>query len=251
MPSSTPQSGPGTVIVGQRTWSPAEAEPVAATEGELPGISAFWVMYDPAQEEADFSKTLRVFPEHHLFTWSAAIAAAEPSPSAADRTLSLHRTGLRAGTKRFPAMPFMESVYRRYPECGDVEYSAVEPLMRKRSGYAFGIGPSTLAAEAWTCSAQLLESHFSLAFDVENSVALEAQRRKLVSLYLEVAVGMGIMPLVPLNRHPLAGTVIFCSSASYHAVADRLTTLAVILEGESGAREIARLAEAGGGMAYL
>lgn len=241
----------GTVIAGQRTWNPDEAASVSSTEGELPGVSAFWVMYDPEKEEIGFRETLTAFSEHHLFTWSAGIATEERSLSPQDQEVCLHRAGLRAGTKKFPAMPFMESTYRRYRDVGTAAYSAVEPLLRKKSGYAFGIGPSELATDAWTGSAQLLESHFSLAFDFENTITLESQRRKLLSLYLEVSVGMGIMPFIPLNRHPLAGTVIFCSSSSYQAVADRLATISTILEGESGAREIARLADAGGGMSYL
>lgn len=245
---------PQILVVGQQKWEPDTVASASSLEGELRGVSAFWVMYAPEHEQAGFLKTLHAFPDHHLFTWAAGIKP-EPPPEPATNDhehICLHRVGRRAGTKKFPQLPFMESTYRRYSHFDAADYPNLDRELHRGSGYALGIGPKDLPSDAWTVSAQTLETHFSWSFDIENTPAQEILRGKLLSTYVEAAVDKGIWPLVPLNRDPCAGIVFFCARVAYSAIANKLATIATspLLEYEQANQEISRLRKANGGMNY-
>ena len=148
-------------------------------------------------------------------------------------------------------MPFVESTYRRYSHLNTDHHAEIEPLMHRNSGYALAIGAPDCISDGWAGAAQLLEGHFSLSFDFENTLGLESLRRKLATLYVLAAVEMGFMPLVPLNRHPDAGHVIFYRSSSYEAVAGKLAKYSAVLDGDSGMQQITSFLSGGGGLAYL
>lgn len=251
--SSPAQGTSGRMILGQSTWDRPRGEwSLSVLEGSLLSeVSAFWVMCDPVNELLCLQETVASFGGCQLFTWATRISADEQPASGQNTHAYLTRIGRRAGIKKFPSMPFVESTYRCYSHLNADHYPEIEPLLHRNSGYALGIQVSGGRSDGWAGAAQLLEGHFSLAFDFENSPDLEALRRKLVTLYVSAAIEMGFMPLVPLNRHPAAGHVLFCHNSSYDAVAEKLGQNSSVLDGDSGMQQIANFLDGGGGLAYL
>ncbi|MFF7240286.1 hypothetical protein [Streptomyces collinus] len=239
-------------VLGQPAWNVPEIAPrISALEGCLSGVSAFWIMCDPVDELACLQETVAAFTDHQLFTWSTRILAEEqPSPSE-DSRVYLRRFGRRPGLARFSMLPFVESTYLRHPRFEAEDHGDIEPLPRRNSGYALAIGAADCPSERWTGAAQLLEGHFSHAFDYENTVEMESVRRKLVALYVSTALEMDLMPLIPLNRHPAGGHVLFCRSSSYSTAAEALAEHAPVREGDSATQELATFLDGGGDLAYL
>ncbi|MFF8478611.1 hypothetical protein [Streptomyces sp. NPDC015414] len=239
-------------ILGQPAWDvPAIAPHISALEGSLPEISAFWIMCDPVGELACLQETVAAFTDHQLFTWSTRILAEEQPPPSEDSRVYLRRFGRRAGLAKFSMLPFVKSTYLRHPRFQAEDHGDIEPLPRRNSGYALGIGAAECPSERWTGAAQLLEGHFSLAFDFENTVEMESLRRKLVALYVSTAIEMDLMPLIPLNRHPAGGHVLFCRSSSYSTAAEALAEHSAVREGDSATQELITFLDSGGGLAYL
>ncbi|MHB9857555.1 hypothetical protein [Streptomyces sp. YIM S03343] len=239
------------VVVGQSVWDSVRVGSFLSLEGDLPGISAFWVMCDAAEELTCLEESVASVSRNCLFSWSARISTDGQSDGRRDHHVYLKRAGRRAGLKKFPSMPFVESLYGRYLNFGSDCHEEIEPLLRRTSGYAIGIGYSDTASESWVGAAQLMESHFSLSFDFENTIELESLRSRLVALYVSVAVEMDIMPVIPLNRHPTAGHVIFCRANAYRSVAERLAEPFTMLDGDAGLPKLTAFLGGGGGLAYL
>lgn len=239
-------------IFGQPAWDyPGIDSRISALEGSLPGVSAFWIMCDPIDELTCLQETLAAFTDHQLFTWSTKILAEEQPAPSEDSRVYLRRFGRRAGLAKFSILPFVESTYLRHPRFKADDHGEIEPLPRRTSGYALGIGAADCPSERWTGAAQLLEGHFSLSFDFENTVEMESLRRKLVALYVSTAIEMDLMPLIPLNRHPAGGHVLFCRSSSYSTAAEALAEHSAVREGDSATQELTTFLDSGGGLAYL
>ncbi|MFF9395568.1 hypothetical protein [Streptomyces griseoluteus] len=242
-------------VIGQRSWDASGlGDRSSAIEGSLGNVSAFWMLCDPDGEMDCLGKTLASFTGHRLFAWSSRLSAEAVAPSEADAHVYFRRSIKRAGLKKFPQMSFVESSYSSYLDFGSEAQEALKPFLSRNSGYALGIGSSGADPERWTGAAQLMEDHFSLAYDFENTVELEAVRRKSVALYVSAAIVMGFMPIIPLNRHPLSGHVIFCPAESYDRVAGELAVgdrHFSTTEAESSEREIVGFFAEGGDLAYL
>ncbi|MGI5481733.1 hypothetical protein [Streptomyces lavendofoliae] len=120
----------------------------------------------------------------------------------------------------------------------------------RSTGFALAIGESR-HADTWIASAQVMESHFSLARDFPNSITLESFRRKIVTLYIEFTITSGLFPLIPLNRHPEGGFVLFCPASKYDDVVADMTQGRGITEGIEARRRIMRFTELGGDLSYV
>ncbi|MFB7779670.1 hypothetical protein [Streptomyces bauhiniae] len=241
-------------VIGQRSWDALGlGDRSSALEGTLGEVSAFWVLCDAGSETACLQQSVAALG-HRLFAWSTRLSAEKGVSPTVGSHVYLRRSIRRAGLKKFAHLPFVESLYSSYPSFDEEARDSVEALLRRNSGYALGIASPDGRPEQWVGAAQLLESHFSLSFDFENTIELESLRRRLVALYVSAAIVMGFMPIVPLNQHAVSGHVIFCASNSYEWVAGRLAVgdaLPSVQEGRSSEREIFDLVAEGCDLAYL
>ncbi|MBV1948059.1 hypothetical protein [Streptomyces sp. BV129] len=242
-------------VIGQRSWDVhGMGGRSSALEGSLGDVSAFWILCDSESEMECLGRTVESFTGHRLFTWSSRLSAEAVAPAEADAHVYLRRSVKRAGLKAFPQLPFLDSSFSSYLDFGSEAQETVEPFLRRSSGYALAIGSSDAGPERWAGAAQLMEGHFSLARDFENTPELESLRRKSVALYISAAIVMGFMSIVPLNRHPVSGHVIFCPAESYDRVARALAAgehRFSVRDAELREREIDKFFADGGDLAYL
>ncbi|MEV6107978.1 hypothetical protein AB0M28_25225 [Streptomyces sp. NPDC051940] len=240
-------------LVGQPVWDGSgPGETLSSLEGGLGGNSAVWLLTDPVWEDELWQRLTDRCSGDSLYTWSAGFPAAGGPESVAgseDDGLLLARSGHRAGLAKFAGKPVVHSVFRRIPLPAVSAPELVRPFLRRSSGFALAFGPGD-HAEAWPLAAQLMEDHFSLSLDVVNSASLEAVRRRLTALYVELAVDLGLTPVIPLNRHPYAGVVLFTRPGSYDALTERLAPLGTFVQGTEGSALLERMTGRGGDMAY-
>ncbi|MBT2493148.1 hypothetical protein J7E96_32520 [Streptomyces sp. ISL-96] len=240
--------------VGQRNWKEGDISDLVSSleSGELAGVSSVWIPCDPAREEAAWSSLLGCFKAQRFYAWMAKVSGGmEDAEPARESTLIAHRTGDRVSLKKFAMLSFRESEYRAFDSSDGCIPEFVKPLLHRTSGFAFALGEEGFSDEAWMGAVQPLESHFALAFDFENSPLLERGRRRLVGVYLRLAVEMGMLPVIPLDRHPDAGMVLFCAQDCYDDITGKLATHFDLLHGDAGSERIIRLLNQGGGLAYL
>ncbi|MFG2756995.1 hypothetical protein [Streptomyces wuyuanensis] len=251
--AQVPEDSLKSMLVGRRVWNPEEIRPLtSALNGNLPGVSSLWMLCDPMEEQEILLRTVASFREHLFLTWSARVSPKPDSPTDSRGNILLQRSARRAALKKFPSMPFRISTFSAYSAVDPGVYREIEPLLHRYSGYALGLGHETEgSAASWLEAVKAMEEHFALSFDYPNTPEFEDRRSRLTAAYVETAISSGIMPLIPLNRHPFAGLVLFCPSDEYESVTATLAEHAPVVEGAAGTEALQRLADAGGGLSYL
>ncbi|MFF9427480.1 hypothetical protein [Streptomyces sp. NPDC014746] len=240
------------LVAGQPHWdSEGIGSVVSSLDGPLDDVGAVWVFCDPS-EERDVWAVLPALHQGEIFTWAAKLRPGgwEPPVERDDRSL-LWRSGERAATEQFPGLPRFESRYRVFPNTEPAVREVIGSLGTRSSGFACAVGDREEPRDSWIQSAQIMESHFSLSRDFKNSMDLESRRRRIASLYVRFAVEAGFFPVIPLNKHPHGGLVLFCPAESYPDVFRRMASGVTTLEGSDATQRINDFLGQGGDLAYL
>ncbi|MFH9723586.1 hypothetical protein ACH4M4_11515 [Streptomyces sp. NPDC017254] len=241
------------LIAGQSRWDPEEiGSVVSSLDGPLGDVGAVWVFCDPSQEASSWASALTALHQDEIFTWSAKLRPGgwEP-PGETDEHSILWRSGQRAAAEQFPGLPRFESRYQVFPNTEPAVRDVIGELGARSSGFACAVGDREAPRNSWTQSAQIMETHFSLSRDFKNSMGLESRRRRIASLYVRFSVEAGLFPVIPLNRHPHAGLVLFCPAESYPESFRRMARGVTALEGGEATKRIHDFLGQGGDLAYL
>lgn len=241
------------LIAGQPRWDPEEiGSVVSSLDGPLGDVGAVWVFCDPSEEGNAWANALTALHQGGIFTWSAKLRPGgwEP-PGERDEHSILWRSGQRAATEQFPRLPRFESKYQVFPNTEPVVRDVIGDLGARSSGFACAVGDSEEPRDSWVQSAQIMETHFSLSRDFKNSVDLESRRRRIASLYVMFSIEAGFYPVIPLNKHPHAGLVLFCPAERYPEIFRRMARGVTALEGSKATTQIKDFLGQGGDLAYL
>ncbi|MFJ5709107.1 hypothetical protein [Streptomyces sp. NPDC093105] len=244
-------------IAGQSSWDATGiGSAVSSLDGPLEGIGAIWVFCDPTSEGDAWAATLPRLSRTRILTWSARLRPRGWEPPQEDDSHSLlWRSGPRARAHQFHGLPWVESRYQSFSNSESAVRELSGALAVRSSGFAYAVGDSRGRDEdlkdAWIQAAQIMESHFSLSRDFENSPLLESRRRRITNLYVTFCVEVGIFPLIPLNKHPNAGFVLFCPTVDFPDVFRRMTEGARHFEGGAATTRIREFIDHGGDLAYL
>ncbi|MFD0143520.1 MULTISPECIES: hypothetical protein [unclassified Streptomyces] len=221
-------------------------------EGPLGNVGAVWVFCDPAEESDTWASTLPNLRQERIFTWTAKLRPEDWEPPAmADEHAILWRSGKRVSTHNFPGLPRYESKYEAIPNTSREVRAFVSGLTTRSSGSACAAGGNHQESDSWVQAALLMETHFSLSRDFKNTIDLEGRRRIVTSLYLRSCIEAGLLPVIPLNKHPYAGFVIFCPTESYSDVLRDIGRESRIFEGSEAESLIIRFLGQGGDLGYL
>ncbi|MER5306853.1 hypothetical protein ABT034_03500 [Streptomyces sp. NPDC002773] len=235
-------------------WTPEGiGSRVSSLESDLPELSAAWVLCERNDETHTWASFLTKAPQKDVFLWGAAL---RPQPEAAppatnDRHTISSRTLERVRTDRFPMLPYFESTFERAKNSKETVGEFIENLSVRGTGFAFALGHEAADPGEWLQASSLMESHFSLYRDFNNSPTLESIRRGITSLYVRQSVALGFLPVIPLNKHPDAGFVLFCATDTRTEIVDWLTEACDVLEGDAALERVSRFLDLGGDLAYL
>ncbi|MEV6754060.1 hypothetical protein [Streptomyces sp. NPDC051214] len=246
----------GVTVVDQPVWGEIGVGSRLDALDALPdSVASAWVLAEPQDEVLCWSRLLPLLGDRSVFTWTTRLleASAEPEEEDGTNSSSLRRVTRRPSLRSFPSRPYLESRLDRHDDVVNVVddlYERVRPLLRRSSGFAIGIASAEKPVGEWSTVTKVLESHFVLASESANSPQMEGFRRRLVSLYVEVALELGFMPVLPLDRNVRSGFVIFCDRSDLPDVLDSVAQPEGALSGRPGSDAIKQLIEAGGGLGY-
>ncbi|MEU2116738.1 hypothetical protein ABZ567_14045 [Streptomyces sp. NPDC016459] len=241
------------LIAGQPRWDPEGiGSVVSSLDGPLGDLGAVWVFCDPSEEGNVWASALPALQRGNIFTWSAKLRPEgwDP-PSERDEHSMLWRSGQRAATEQFQGLPRFESKYQVFPNTEPAVRDVIGNLGTRSSGFACAVGDREEPRGSWIQSVQIMETHFSLSRDFKNSIDLESRRRRIASLYVRFSVEAGFFPVIPLNRHPHAGLVLFCPAESYPDAFRSMARGVTALEGSKATTWINDFLGQGGDLAYL
>ncbi|MEU9293664.1 hypothetical protein [Streptomyces sp. NPDC048266] len=193
-------------------------------------------------------------PQRNAFLWSGALRPRLDESPLADnesRRVISRRTLKRIRTDRFPMLPYFESNFERAKNSAATIGEFIDNLSARGTGFAFALGHEGVDSEKWLQVSSQMESHFSLYRDFNNTPTLESIRRGITSLYVRHSVAMGFLPVIPLNKHPDSGFVLFCAADARSEVVDWLTGVCGVLEGDAALERIGQFLDHGGDLTYL
>lgn len=147
--------------------------------------------------------------------------------------------------------PYFESTFERAKNSQPTVGEFIGNLSVRGAGFAFALGNEEVSSEEWLQVSSQMESHFSLYRDFNNTPELESIRRGIASLYVRHSVTLGFLPVIPVNKHPDAGFVLFCATEARTEVVDWLTGACDVLEDDAALERIGRFLDLGGDLAYL
>lgn len=243
------------ISAGLQVWAPDEiTSSISSLHSPLPNVSAIWVFFPPEVEAAAWSTLLPALGQADAFSWAATMRPQRTDrPELAKRSAEKlsHRSMERITTQRFPMFPYMESACDRRRISSETGRNFITGLSTRGSGFALALGSEETESSEWLKASVIMESHFSLHRDFGNTVELEEIRRRMVSLYVRSSTTVGLLPLIPLNKHPEAGFVLFCHSDQYSEILTTVSRTCHTLEGGPARERIIQFIDRGGDLAYL
>ncbi|WP_406289427.1 hypothetical protein [Embleya sp. NBC_00896] len=236
--------------------NPGSAGSAAATAAEwgIAGVradvGALWLACD-RNRDGEFWERFSVGAESAGFglcIWKGRLVA--DLDGAEETTSAGLRRSSRVALHSIPARRAMEfstsctgSPAAQFPTLRPMDFG-------RSSGIAAALAvPEYSKPDLWPLAAGLMESHYRLSFDVENTRTLEQARAEIVGAYVNLVVEFGMAPIVSLNGHPYSGFAVFGEARVLDAVAEGLTAgAATEFDGNANIRRAFAL---GGAFAYV